>query len=311
MQTSPMAADRPLFGAMMIVLGMVLIGVIDNCVRIIAGHVGLWQFHFLRSCMAVPMILLMASAMGWRWRPGNLRGALIRTGFIVTSMLLYFGSLPMAPIAQVAAGLLTAPIWVLLITALVFRGPIGPRRVGAVGVGFLGALLILRPWTEAFSLWSLTPVAAGLAYAGATISTRRLCAGEPPMALLLLFFSGLGISGAAGMAALAIWPQPQMVAAAPFFFEAFQWPVAGEGWFWITVQAAGSIACAFCVTRGYQSAETSTLALFDFTFLISASLTGWLVWGDRVDGLTGLGGALIIGAGAFIAFRSARDPSRG
>lgn len=306
MTTSSIPTDRPLFGALMIVGGMIMIGIIDNCVRIIAGHVGLWQFHFIRSCMAVPMILFLASALGWRWRPDNLRGALVRTGFIVTSMLLYFGSLTMAPIAQVAAGLLTAPIWVLLIMSTVFRAPIGPRRVIAVAIGFLGALLILRPWTEAFSLWSLAPVAAGVAYAGASISTRRLCADEPPMSLVLLFFIGLGVAGAIGMGVLTLWPQPGMVATAPFVFDEIRWPVAGEGWFWIAVQAFGSIACIYCVTRGYQSAETSSLALFDFTFLISASLTGWLVWGDTVDGMTALGGALIIGAGAFIALRGAR-----
>ena len=306
MTSTVATTDRPLFGALMIISGMIMIGIIDNCVRIIAGHVGLWQFHFIRSCMALPMIWALAAMLGWRWRPIEVRGALIRTGFIVTSMLLYFGSLPMAPIAQVAAGLLTAPIWVLLIMSTVFRAPIGPRRVIAVGVGFLGALLILRPWTEAFSLWSLAPVAAGLAYAGASISTRRLCADEPPMALILLFFAGLGVAGVIGMAALAIWPQPGMMVAAPFFFDGVRWPIPGEGWLWITVQAAGSILCVYCVTRGYQSAETSSLALFDFTFLISASLTGWLVWGDAVDGMTALGGALIIGAGAFIALRGAR-----
>lgn len=306
MTTPSLPADRPLFGALMIVGGMILIGIIDNCVRIIAGHVGLWQFHFIRSCMAVPMIFVLAGMLGWSWRPIVWRGALIRTGFIVTSMLLYFGSLPMAPIAQVAAGLLTAPIWVLLITVTVFRAPIGPRRIIAIGVGFAGALLILRPWTEAFSLWSLTPVAAGLAYAGASISTRRLCADEPPMALILLFFTGLGVAGALGAVGLAIWPQPDLSTSAPFFFENWRWPFAGEGWFWIAFQAAGSIICVFCVTRGYQSAETSSLALFDFTFLISASLTGWLVWGDAIDEQTAVGGALILGAGAFIALRGAR-----
>ncbi|MGB0854833.1 MAG: DMT family transporter [Pikeienuella sp.] len=307
MTTPAIASDRPLFGALMIISGMIMIGIIDNCVRIIAGHVGLWQFHFIRSCLAIPMILMVATVSGWRWWPHRMSGAMIRSAFIVTSMLLYFGSLPMAPIAQVAAGLLTAPIWVLLISATVFRAPIGPRRIVAVGVGFLGALLILRPWTEAFSLWSLIPLAAGAAYAGASISTRRLCADEPPMALILLFFTGLGIAGAIGMAVLAIWPQPELTMAAPFFFEGVRWPIPGEGWFWITVQAAGSILCVYCVTRGYQSAETSSLALFDFTFLISASLTGWLVWGDTVDAMTALGGALIIGAGAFIALRGARD----
>lgn len=298
--------ERPLYGAAMIVCGMSLIGVIDNCVRIIADHAGLWQFHLMRSLMAAPAIVAIAIALGVEWRPRRLGPAMIRTGCIAGAMVLYFGALPTAPVAQVAAGLLTSPIWVLLITALLLGGRVGPRRVLAVAVGFLGVCLILKPWQEGFTLWSLAPVLAGGLYACGAITTRRLCADEPPLGLILLFFIALGAAGAVGTAALAIWPAPGLEAEAPFFFKPPIWPVAGAGWFWIVVQAFGSILCVLLTTRGYQSAETSYVALFDYSFIISAGLTGWLVWGDRLDDAALAGVALIVAAGAFIALRMER-----
>lgn len=297
------AIERPLYGAMMIVMGMTFIGIIDNCVRIIADHVGLWQFHLIRTLMAVPVIIAIGVIFGIEWRPRRWGPALIRTGCIAGSMLLYFGALPTAPVAQVAAGLLTSPIWVLVITALLLGGGVGPRRIIAVAVGFAGVCLILRPWEAGFTVWSLTPIAAGVLYACGALVTRRMCADEPPMALILLFFVALGMAGALGTIGLSLWPAPGMVAEAPFFFKAPTWPIATEGWFWIAVQAFGSIICVLLTTKGYQSADTSYVALFDFTFIISAGLTGWLVWGDRLDNIALIGAGMIIAAGAFIALR--------
>lgn len=297
------AGERPLFGAALIVAGMLSIGAIDNCVRIIAEHVGLWQFHFVRTCLAAPGIVALAYLFGWRLRPRSWRAAGIRTFFIVLSMLIYFGSLPLAPITQVAAGMLTSPLWVLAISALVFGAPIGPRRVIAVAVGFIGALVILAPWEDAFTLWSAAPLGAGLAYALAALATRRLCADEPPMGLILLFFLGLGLAGGIGTLTTTAFADPD---ATVFALRPWVWAIPAEAWFWIAVQAFGSIFCVFCVTRGYQSADPATISLYDYTFLISAGLTAWIAWGETPGPGLALGAALIVGSGAFIALREAR-----
>lgn len=295
--------DRPLYGAAMIVAGMAMIGVVDNCVRIIAEHAGLFQFHLMRTLMAVPLILVAARLSGLAWRPRRWGPALLRTGFVAGSMLLYFGALPAAPVAQVAAGLLTSPIWVLVLTAFVVSGTIGPRRVLAVAMGFAGVCLILRPWEAAVTPWSLAPLGAGLLYACGALATRRLCADEPPLALILLFFVAMGAAGAVGVAALAIWPQPELALDAPFFFKPPVWPLAPAAWSWIGLQAVASVVCVFLTTKGYQSADTSYVALFDYAFIVSAGLTGWVVWGDSLDATALAGIALVIAAGAFIALR--------
>jgi len=299
------ASSRPLFGAAMIVSGMMLIGFIDNFVQVFADYAGLWQFHFLRSAIAIPMIIVLARLAGFRLRPTNWGGAMLRTGLIAASMLLYFGSLPMAPIAQVGAGLFTSPIWVLVFSALLMGSPIGPRRILAVAIGFSGAMLILRPWETGFTIWSVVPILAGALYALAMIATRRYCADEPTLGLNLLFFATLGAAGALGAAVLQAAPQPALAAEAAFFFQGWIWPLPPEAWALLLMQAVGSIIAVLLLTKGYQSAETSLVIPFEYTFLISASVTAWAIFGERVDRMTLIGMVLIVGAGIFIALRSA------
>ncbi|MEM7269699.1 MAG: DMT family transporter [Pseudomonadota bacterium] len=299
------ASSRPLYGAMMIVGAMIFIGVIDNFVQVFARHAGLWQFHFMRSLIAVPIIIAMMRIAGVSLWPRNPKGALIRTALIAGSMLLYFGSLPMMPIAQVGAGLFSSPIWVLVFSVIIFRAPIGPRRVAAVAVGFAGAMLILRPWEAGFTLWTLVPVASGALYGLAMLATRRYCAEESTLGLNLLFFAALGLAGAAGLSALSAAPQPALAQEAAFFFTGWEWPLPAEAWALLLVQAFGSIICVFMLTRGYQSADTSFVIIFDYTFLLSATITAWVVWGEQLVGLTLMGMVCIVAAGVFIGVRSA------
>lgn len=301
------SSSRPLFGAAMVVLGMTLIGFIDNFVQVYAEHAGLWQFHLLRSLIAIPAIFVVAWLAGFRLRPTNWGGALLSTALSALSMLLYFGSLPMAPIAQVGAGLFTSPIWALVFSAILFRVRIGPCRILAVAIGFSGAMLILRPWEAGFTIWSVVPILAGSFYALAMIATRRYCADEPTLGLNLLFFAALGFAGAVGSGVLSVAPQPALAAEASFFFQGWVWPLSIEVWALLALQAIGSILVVLAVTKGYQSAETSLVIPFEYTFLISASVTAWALFGEGVDRMTLVGMVLIVGAGLFIVTRSAND----
>ncbi|MEM7524542.1 MAG: DMT family transporter [Pseudomonadota bacterium] len=297
------SAERPAYGASMIVGGMMLIGVVDNFVRVAAEDIGLWQFHAIRATLAIPLIFAAAALFRRRLRPARWRGPILRTALVVASMLLYFGSLPLAPIAQVGAGLFTSPIWVLVFSVALFREPVGPRRVGAVAIGFIGALVILRPWDAAFTGWSLLPIAAGAFYAMGMIVTRRMCADEPPLALNLMFFSGLGAAGLIGLVVLSAFPAPELAAEAPFFFTGWVWPMATASWGVVAMQAASSVVAVLMLTIGYQSAETTQMTLFEYSFLISASLAGYVIWGERLDAVSFIGIALVVAAGAFIAIR--------
>lgn len=297
-------ANRPLAAAGMILIYAGLIGFTDNYVRVIAAEGGLWQFHALRSALALALIGLIAWPLALRLRPRDARAVALRSGLHGTAIIIYFGCLAFLPVPQVAAGLFSAPIFVLLITRFAFGHRIGPFRIVAVGLGFLGIVLVLAPGSEApIGLVSVLPVAAAVLYALGNIATREWCAGESTAVLTLGFFLALGILGLAGMAALALWPQPAPAGAAGFVTRGTVLPT-GPFLFWTVVQAAGSLAAIAAMVRGYQLAEASRVAVFEYSVLPAAALWGWLLWSEVPGPREALGMALIVGAGAIIALRA-------
>jgi drug/metabolite transporter (DMT)-like permease len=282
-------------GAALIVAGMAAIGFTDNFVRLIAAEVSVWEFHLLRTAMALPLVAL-AAGLGLAVRPRRPGRVAVRAAVQGTAMLCYFASLGFLPIAQVGAALFTAPLWVLVFAALLFRRPIGPRQLAAVAAGFAGVMLLLRPDPAALGAATLMPLAAGALYGLGNLLTREWCAEEPVGALVGSFFAALGIIGAAGCLVLALLPP----AGEPSFLTTpWAWPSAAAlGW--IALQAVGSLGAVGLVTRGYQQAATSTLAVFEYSFLISASLFAWLLWGERLDLAGAAGIALIVASGLVV-----------
>ena len=181
------------------ITGMAIVGIIDNFMKFIAIEISLWQFHFLRSLIAVPVIVIFALLVGWDLKPKRLWPVLGRNIFLSGAMFIYFGCLGFFPIAAVAAGLFTAPVLVLAIDAIWSRRRIGPVRIITALLGFIGTILVLKPDVGGFSWVNLIPVLAGLMYAFGNVATRKWCEGESAVALLwsykflMLIFGGLGV----------------------------------------------------------------------------------------------------------------------
>ena len=97
------------------VTGMAIVGIIDNFVKFISVEISLWQFHFLRSLIAVPVVVIFGLLAGWNLKPRRLWPVLGRNMFLTGAMFVYFGCLGFFPIAAVAAGLFTAPVLVIFI----------------------------------------------------------------------------------------------------------------------------------------------------------------------------------------------------
>ena len=157
------------------VTGMATVGVIDNFITYIAVEVSLWQFHFLRSMIAVPAIVGFGLMAGWTLRPLRLWPVLGRNMFLSGAMFVYFGCLGFFPISAVAAGLFTAPVLVMFIDAAWSRRRIGPIRLWTACCGFFGSLVVHTPDVAALSWDNLIPVSAGVMSAFGTVATRQWC----------------------------------------------------------------------------------------------------------------------------------------
>jgi drug/metabolite transporter (DMT)-like permease len=300
---APPAQNRTLAAAGAILVSAMLIGFTDNFVRVIAEGGGLWQFHATRTAMALVLLALLAAPLGLRLRPRNLRAVVARSLVHGSAMVVYFGCLAFLTVAETAAGLFTAPIFVLLFSRFLYGHPLGPVRIAAVAAGFLGAVLVLLPEAQAGLRPVLVlPVAAGALYALGNLATREWCAGESAETLTLGFFLALGIYGLIGMAVLAVLAPEAPPGAEGFLLRGPVWPPASF-WFWTFVQAAGSLLGVGLMVRAYQLAEASRVSVFEYVILPASAAWSWLLWGQTVAPVSAAGMVLIFAAGAMIALR--------
>lgn len=285
---------------LLVVFCMAVLGLTDNFVGFLSGEISVWQFLGMRACAA------LAAVAGWIWVTGgtvrakNLRGVAARTLCYGIALFLYFAALGYVPIAEAAAGLFTAPMFIVLLSVLLYSERIGIFRIVAVIVGFIGVLVILRPFGGAFHIASLMPLAAGVFYAMGLIETRQRCAAEATSTLVFWFFCSQTIMGIAGMIFVA-WFMGDGVSG--FLTHPPVVPSA-SAIFWTLGTSVGAVIAITCQTRAYQMAQASTLSVFEYSFLVFACFWGWVLWQQSLDVWDIVGMVMIAMAGCIIAVRT-------
>lgn len=298
-----MAADRPMMAAGIIIVAMFLLGFFDNLVRQIVPDVGLWQFHLFRSIMAICVLTLLAALGMADLRAHRLWAVMVRGGFAALSMLIYFGCLGFLPVGQVAAGLFTAPIWVMLISAVFLGRPIGATRMAAALIGFVGVLIVLNPFADGVRLLALVPMIAGILYAIGGIATRQWCEGESAVAMLFCFFLWLGVFGLIGSLILTLGAGAGDQSDPGYLLRGLVWPT---GWSWILMlaQAFGSLLGVGLLFRAYQLADAGQVSVYEYSLLPFAAVWSLVMYDEPIRFAAIFGMALIVLSGVVITLRS-------
>ena len=258
---------KPGLAAVSILGGMAALGLTDNLVPFISERGSLWQFHFVRSIMVLALLGVVVALGFGRLRPKRPWGVFGRSVFQAGAMLIYFGCLSVLPIGVVVAGLFTSPLFVVLIS-IAFQGKrVGPFRWAAVLIGFVGALMVIRPDPNALDWVAFLPIFAGLLYAVGAVATRAWCEGETTLTLTAGFFAILGVMGLIGVVLIE--------AEAPAGHAGFvlrSWgPLDAPMLFWFAAQAVGSLIGIGLIFRGYLLGEASHVAVFEYSLLVFAS----------------------------------------
>ncbi|MFN3721923.1 MAG: DMT family transporter [Paracoccaceae bacterium] len=300
----PARHDRTLAAAGLICGYALLIGFTDNYVRVIAQDHGLWQFHFIRTSMAMVLLGVAAPLLGLRLRPVNVRAVVARSLIHGLAMVIYFGALAFLPVAIVAAGLFTAPIFVLLISRFAYGHVIGPVRILAVAIGFVGVILVLGPEAmSGASAAAILPVVAGALYALGNVATRQWCPDESAETLVAGFFGVLGVFGALGMIILVLVPLVSPTGPDGFLLRGWvapSWPFM----LWTFVQAAGSLLGVGMMIRAYQITDAGRASVIEYVILPASAFWSWALWGQLLAPLAVVGMVLIVAAGSLIALRA-------
>lgn len=290
-------------GAVWIVSGMAVVALSDNLLPLVSGRMSVWQFQALRAGMVVPLAVIFAIAIGQGMSLiGRSQRRLAERSLMATAALsFYFTAIPAVGITQAAAGLFTAPLWVVALSVLLFGESVGPRRILAGLIGFAGVVLVLEVGTAPVQPMALAAVAGGACYALSVIWTRRHCRNETAIAMATWQYSMFCLVGWLGLALLPAFG-PLLAGVEGTAFATRPW-VDMDAADWVIVFTIGTtgIVATGMMAQGYRMGESTVLCLFDFSFLLWAPFFAWWLWGDGVSlravagmGMIGLAGSLAI-----------------
>jgi drug/metabolite transporter (DMT)-like permease len=206
------------------------------------------------------------------------------TCLVVMSMCM-FTALRHLPLTVVTSIAFVAPLLTALLSAPMLGETLGPRRVIAVIVGFIGMLVITRPWTGSFHTAMLLALLTACLNALYSIATRVLAAYDPPETTM--FYTGL-------VSAVLVVP------VGPFYWEA---PGSLGVWAVIALFALFGALGHWLLILAHMRAPASMLAPFFYTHLVWATVLGAVVFSELPDRWTILGGLIVISSGLYLLYR--------
>lgn len=281
-------------------LSMAAFTINDTFMKSVTAEVPLFQTVFLRGLIAIVGLLVMGLVTGaFRQRlHGKDWGRIaIRSVAEVFATITFLTALLHMELASLSAILQALPLAVTLGAALIYGDRIGWRRLVAILVGFVGVMIILRPGSDVFDMWSLMGVASVCCVVVRDLSVRGLRAHVPSVTVAMgaaVMVAGMGL-------ALSFVPLDNFGPATNGL----------AGWVPLNAMQAGKIlgAGAFlifgylCAVSAMRWGDVSMVAPFRYTSLLWAILLGFVAFGDLPDGWTVVGSVIVVGAGIFTLLR--------
>ena len=278
-------------GSLLMIGSMAGFAVEDAFIKAAARVMPLGLVLVLMGLAGVIVFALMARRLGEPMLPRAFvaPAMLARSAFEVIGRLFYALAIALTPLATTSAILQATPLVVVAGAALVFGERVGWRRWLAVGIGFVGVMVILRPGLEGFSILSLLAVVGLLGFAGRDLATRAAPKGLSNRQLGILGFAVLASAGAIILVVQGElnWP-----------------PLRGLG---LTAGAAVfGILGYHALTGAMRTGDVGAVTPFRYTRLLFALILAMALFGEVPDGATLIGAGLIVGSGIFALARGRR-----
>jgi len=241
-----------------------------------------WGRYFFMVVISVPITLIFFKKhLTW---PKNINIQLARSIFLFLSTILFFYAISVISLAESLTLAFVSPLIVTLLSAILLKEQVGYRRWIAVIIGFIGAIIVIRPGFNEISLATFAGLGTGIAYAFYVITTRKLSSIDSP--LLTLIFTGL--SGAIIISIIVpfVWITPNYT----------QWL------FLIGLAAVGTLGHFFLILS-LNFAEASKLAPFAYFEIVTNIIIGYYFFGDLPDRWIWIGLIIIVSSGVYITTR--------
>ena len=250
--------------------------------RITENGPNVYQVLFLRSLGLAVLFAALGRAAGDHAKRTHLRRPfLLRIAAETAAAALFFAAVVRLEFANAQAILQVTPFAVMLAASFVLKERVQIRQYIAILVGFAGVVIVVRPATEGFSMWSLAVVASAGFMVIRELATRNVHEDTP--AFSIAFATAIGLAGLTGVLSLF------------------------SGWSSFSAQSALLLFLSICsLSVGYvftiqtvRIGDLSVSAPFRYTVLIGAVVIGYLLFDEVPDRLTVIGSLIIIVTGIY------------
>ena len=234
----------------------------------------------------LPMILHDPRAAFRTTRPGIL---LFRSCAGTVGMILAFYAYQKLPLADANALSFTRTLWLVPLAVFVLKESVGPRRISATIIGFLGALLMLQPSVQGHMGWQPTAAALGSALLFAlTVTGMKVMTRDHSIMALMAWSAVLGF-----------------VLAIPPALFVWRWPAPADLLLLGAMGVLGTMTQA-CYIKGMAEGDAAVMAPLDYTRLVFAVVLGYALFGDVPGSMTMIGAGIVITSTIYITLREAQ-----
>lgn len=264
----------------------------DAMMKATTMSVPLMQAILIRGALTIIALALVGRFIGGislRLPGRDLRLMGWRTLGELGATLTFLTALMHMPLANLSAIMQSLPLAVTLGAALLLREPVGWRRMLAIMTGFAGVLLIVRPGTDGFDIWSVVGLASVACVVLRDLVTRQLSSAASSVTVAFTTAVAVTLMGAFGTALRGEWV-----------------PVATPDFLRLTVAAVALIFGYLFVVKAMRVGEVALVAPFRYTSLLWAILLGWMFFGAWPDALTFVGAVVIVASGLYAYLREYR-----
>jgi drug/metabolite transporter (DMT)-like permease len=281
--------DHPVAGLVLITVSMALMVGISAVGRSAAlSGMDPLQVVFLRNFFCVVWMLPL---LAWRGmslvRTTQLRLYGVRVGISLVAMLSFFQALAMLPIGEVTAISFLAPLFGTLGAIALLGEHVGLRRWTALAVGFIGAMIILRPTGTTFGMGQIAAVVSAICMGLVAPLVKQLTSEDD--ADRIVFITNLILTPITLVPALFVWVWPPL-----------------EVWPQLVLLGLFAVLGHVTLVRGFAVTDASLAMTFNFSRLPFSVLVGYLAFGELIDGWTWVGAIVIFAAAAFVTHREAQ-----
>ena len=292
---TPQSSDRVLAGVALMLGFCLTAPLLDVAAKLASASVPVGQITAARFIVQCVLMAPFLWAMGVSMRvPHNQFMALVaRAMSLLFATFCFITAIRVMPLADALAIVFVAPFIVLLVGKFYLGEDVGPRRVGAALVGFVGVLFVIQPSFAAFGVVALFPLGTAIAFAFYILVTRGLSRRLHPVALQ--FHTGL-------IASLCCIPALLLAQGSGSDLFDPVWP-SDIAWLWLFGAGFFATVSHMMMTYALSLAPSATLAPLQYFELPVATFFGYLVFNDFPNKLSLLGIAIIISAGLYMIHR--------